>query len=108
MRHAHRTAGFWKVRGMNINHAEMEDLVFRVPAVNDFRVEARTGDALEHVWVGIEVSADVEGAQVAGELGQQIKAVFEVTAEIEVLETGTLAAEFETTVKAARFVDQRV
>ena len=107
MRHAHRTAGFWKVRGININHAEMEDLVFRLPAVNDFRVEARTGDALEFVWVGIEVPAGENGAQVADDLAAQIKQVFEVSPEIEVLETGTLAAEFETTVKAARFVDRR-
>lgn len=107
MKHAHRTAGFWKVRGININHAEMEDLVFRIPAVNDFRVEARTGDALEFVWVGIEVPENADGAQVSDDLAGRIKQVFEVTPEIEVLETGTLAAAFETTVKAARFVDRR-
>jgi phenylacetate-coenzyme A ligase PaaK-like adenylate-forming protein len=70
-------------------------------------VEARTGDALEFVWVGIEVPENADGAQVSDDLAGRIKQVFEVTAEIEVLETGTLAAAFETTVKAARFVDRR-
>ena len=29
VKHAHRTTGFFKVRGVNINHAELEDLLFR-------------------------------------------------------------------------------
>ncbi|MCP3975042.1 MAG: phenylacetate--CoA ligase, partial [bacterium] len=41
MRHAHRTAGFFKIRGVNMNHAEFEDFMFRIPAVNDFKVELR-------------------------------------------------------------------
>src|SRR5437763_15725863 len=36
MRHARRTVGFFKVRGVNINHAELEDAMFRDPEVVDF------------------------------------------------------------------------
>src|SRR5256714_3628351 len=39
MRHARRTIGFFKVRGVNINHADLEDAMFRDPAVVDFRAE---------------------------------------------------------------------
>ena len=41
--------------------------------------------------------------QVAGE----VKAKFDVTPEVTLLEIGTLAKEFETSVKAPRFVDRR-
>ena len=37
--HARRTVGFFKVRGVNINHAELEDALFRDPDVVDFRAE---------------------------------------------------------------------
>ena len=39
MRHARRTVGFFKVRGVNINHTDLEDAMFRDPAVVDFRAE---------------------------------------------------------------------
>ena len=47
MRHAHRTVGFFKIRGINVNHAEFEDFMFRLPAVTDFRVELVTADDRE-------------------------------------------------------------
>jgi phenylacetate-CoA ligase len=37
----------------------------------------------------------------------QIKQTFELVPQIVVLESGTLAREFEANVKAARFVDKR-
>ena len=39
LKHARRTVGFFKVRGVNINHAELEDALFRDPDVVDFRAE---------------------------------------------------------------------
>ena len=45
LKHARRTVGFFKVRGVNINHAELEDALFRDPDVVDFRAEvANEGD----------------------------------------------------------------
>ncbi len=43
----------------------------------------------------------------AARLGAATKATFEVTPEVVVLERGTLAREFEASVKAPRFVDRR-
>ena len=40
MRHDRRTVGFFKIRGVNINHSELEDLMFRNQAVLDFKAEA--------------------------------------------------------------------
>ena len=39
MRHARRTVGFFKVRGVNINHNELEDLMFYNASVTDFKAE---------------------------------------------------------------------
>jgi phenylacetate-CoA ligase len=107
MRHAHRTAGFWKLRGVNINHAEFEDFLFAMPAVNDFKVEARTLNDRERLYVGIEIPRAADGAAVGEAVAAAIRATFEVRPDVEVLETGTLAREFEASVKAPRFVDRR-
>ena len=40
-------------------------------------------------------------------LGERIKTTFGLTPEVEVLEMGTLAREFEKAVKVPRFVDRR-
>ena len=39
MRHARRTVGFFKVRGVNINHSELEDLMFFNQGITDFKAE---------------------------------------------------------------------
>ena len=44
MRHARRTVGFFKVRGVNINHNELEDLMFYNAAVTDFKAEVDQSD----------------------------------------------------------------
>ena len=108
LRHAHRTAGFFKIRGVNINHQEFEDFMFGIPAINDFKAELisnSTGLDLMRVSLEIGNGTDVEAQRT--ELSRRIKTVFEVTPEIVVLETGTLAREFESSVKAPRFLDRR-
>ena len=44
MRHARRTVGFFKVRGVNINHNELEDLMFYDANVQDFKAEVVATD----------------------------------------------------------------
>ena len=48
-----------------------------------------------------------DGAEVAKQVAGEVKGKFEVTPDVRVLEIGTLAKEFETSVKAPRFVDRR-
>ena len=57
--------------------------------------------------VFIETAAAGDGAALSAELVRDIKNVFEVSAEVDVLARGTLAAEFESSVKAQRFLDKR-
>ena len=107
LKHAHRTTGFFKVRGVNINHPEFEDLMFSNARVNDFKCEVVSDEALDALRVSIEVKLGADTRITVDEVGRQIKDTFEVRPDIVVLETGSLAREFEGAVKAPRFVDRR-
>jgi phenylacetate-CoA ligase len=108
IRHAHRTTGFFKVKGVNINHADFEDFIFANPDITDFQgVLSTDATGKEAFGVRIELRRTADAAAVTAALGDDIKRVFEVTAKIELLETGTLAKAFESALKAVRFVDER-
>ena len=108
IRHARRTTGFFKVRGVNINHSEFEDFMFRNPQVNDFQgVLVTVPGGLEALRLRIEVKRGDDAKRAAEGVIGEVKSVFEVTPEVEVLEAGTLAKAFEGSIKAPRFVDER-
>jgi phenylacetate-CoA ligase len=107
LKHAHRTTGFFKVRGISLNHADMEDFMFRNVAVGDFKAEVVTKRDLDVLVLSIEVGRGADAAAAAAELRRSVKDRFELTPEVTVLETGTLAKEFEASVKSPRFVDRR-
>lgn len=106
-RHAARTAGFFKVRGININHNDFEDFMHRQEAVTDFRLEVAEGGTLDVLRLQLEAKRDVARAELERRLLAEIKRAFEVTPAIEFLEVGTLAQLFLNDVKAKRFVDSR-
>jgi phenylacetate-CoA ligase len=107
IKHAHRTAGFFKIRGININHAEFEDFMFADGAIGDFKAELVASGGLDQLRLSVEFRRGVDAASAAAQVEKQTKMKFEVTPTIVVLETGTLAREFESSVKAPRFVDAR-
>ena len=108
MRHAHRTAGFFKLRGVNVNHQEFEDMMFAHRSVNDFKLEL-IGDAagLEHLRVSVEPRRGADTESLREELARRTKATFELSPDIVILDPGVLAREFEASVKAPRFIDLR-
>ncbi len=107
VRHAHRTAGFFKVRGVNINHSEFEDFMFGFEQVVDFKAEILTENDLDTLRVSVELIRAGDWHEIAGRIGEATKNTFEVRPEVALLDRGTLAAEFEGSVKAPRFVDRR-
>ena len=107
IRHAHRTVGFFKVRGLNINHQELEDFLFDFADLVDFKAELITEDALETLAISIEVLHKGNPEQLAVRIAEGIKNKFEISPTLNVLDRGTLAKEFESSVKAPRFVDKR-
>ena len=108
MQHARRTVGFFKVRGVNINHNELEDLLFYNPDVQDFKAEVHATDSgLDVLKLLIEPRRDISDDALRAEVNAKVQKTFEVTPEIIFLERGTLGKEFEASIKAARFVDKR-
>ena len=107
IRHAARTAGFFKVSGINVNQADIEDFMHRQEAVTDFKIEAVETGALDALRVSIELRQGAEAARETERLSHSVKTTFELTPEIVVLEPGTLEREFAGQVKQNRFIDRR-
>jgi phenylacetate-CoA ligase len=102
LRHARRTVGFFKVRGVNINHSDLEDAMFRDPQVVDFRAEVyNEGDNdVLHLHVEMRTQAPEQVISI-------IQKNFQIKPRVTLLARGTIAREFEANVKAPRFVDKR-
>ena len=107
IKHAHRTSGFFKVRGINLGHHDLEDFMFRRAEIGDFRAEALNEGGLDVLRLSIEVHRGADAQAVAAAVASDVRERFELAPQMVVLETGTLAREFEANVKAARFVDRR-
>ncbi len=106
-RHAGRTTGFFKVRGVNINHADFEEFMHRRAAILDFRVAAAASETLDELRVEVELRRDCDRDAEVAALANAIRATFEVSPTIALVEDGTLARAFAEDLKAKRFVDRR-
>jgi phenylacetate-CoA ligase len=102
LKHARRTVGFFKVRGVNINHAELEDALLRDPDVVDFRAEVYESSGNDVLHLHVETRSGREQAVVEG-----TRKTFQVTPQVTVLPRGTIAKDFEAAIKPPRFVDKR-
>lgn len=100
VKHAHRTAGFFKVRGVNIGHADLEDHLFAVREVADFRCEVTNDGGLDQLVIYVELRGEAD-------LERSVKTRFEVTPVVRKVAPGSIAREFESSVKAPRFLDRR-
>jgi len=102
LKHARRTVGFFKVRGVNINHADLEDALFRDPEVVDFRAEVANEGDNDVLRLFVE-SRNQDRAAVA----DMVRKTFQINPQVSLLPRGTIAKEFEAAVKPPRFVDKR-
>ncbi len=108
LRHARRTVGFFKVRGVNINHPELEDLMFFDPDIADFRAEVYNDEGgLDVLHIVIELARGAEGPAAQERIVAKVRGTFEVTPRLTLQPAGTIAREFEANVKAPRFADKR-
>lgn len=103
VKHAHRTAGFFKVRGVSIAHAALEDHLFASREVADFRCEVMNDGDLDQLVLIVEL---LEAAS-AEQIESSIKRRFEITPIVRTAAPGTIARDFESAVKAPRFLDKR-
>ena len=103
LKHARRTVGFFKVRGVNINHADLEDALFRDPDVVDFRAE------VVERWRQRRAASFRRDAAPGRSRAwsKSVRKTLQVTPQVSLLPRGTIAKDFEAAVKAPRFVDKR-
>jgi phenylacetate-CoA ligase len=102
LKHERRTIGFFKVRGVNINHAELEDALFRDPDVVDFRAEVYNENDNDVLHLLVEKRAGTREGTV-----EAVRKTFQVTPQVTLLPRGAIAKEFEAAIKPPRFVDKR-
>lgn len=107
IKHAHRTVGFFKVKGININHPELEDFLFEYKDLVDFKAEIISENDLDLLCLSIEVLHSGNSTELSSKIISDTKNKFEITPKVVILERGTLAKEFENSIKAPRFVDRR-
>ena len=107
IKHAHRTVGFFKVKGININHPELEDFLFEYEDLVDFKAEIISENDLDLLRLSIEVLHSGNSTELSSKIISDTKNKFEITPKVVILERGTLAKEFENSLKAPRFVDRR-
>ena len=76
-------------------------------AVADFKAELASARDLDVLRLSIELRRGAAAEPVADGLRSAVRDTFGLTPEVAVLEAGTLAREFEASVKTPRFVDRR-
>jgi phenylacetate-CoA ligase len=81
--------------------------MFTIAPINDFKCEAVQVGGVDALRVSVEIKRDATVGDAITLLEREIKRVFEVTPSVVVLEPGTLAREFESTIKAPRIRDLR-
>lgn len=103
IKHTHRTAGFVKVRGVNIGFTDFEDLMFGSEDVDDFRVEILFDGKRDVLDLQVELGKDASRER----LTALVKRTFEITPKITELDAGDVARGFEGAFKPQRFIDRR-
>jgi phenylacetate-CoA ligase len=102
-----RNVGFFLARGVNINHPELEDLMFFEPTSTSSAPRSNDDGGLDVLHSSIEVKRGVAEDAATAKIISKVRQTFQVTPRIAVQPPGTIAREFEANVKAARFVDRR-
>src|SRR3954463_2682042 len=85
IKHAHRTSGFFKVRGINLGHQDLEDFIFRRHEIGDFRAEALNEGGNDVLRLAIEVRRDCDGAALCRSIVEEVKAKFELMPQVVLL-----------------------
>lgn len=102
-----RTVGFSKVRGVNVNHNDLEDALLRVDEVADYLVRITTTELDDRLLVDIEEVPGLDPGAAVQRVRSEIASAFELKADITVVERGTIANRLEGDVKQVRVRDER-
>jgi len=107
IKHTHRTAGFVKVRGINIGFGDLEDLFFEMNEISDFRVEVNWECDKDQLDIFAELADDISADTVTEQITGKIQRVFGLIPRVFIEEHGNIAKAFEGAFKPARIIDKR-
>lgn len=107
LRLAGRTIGFFKIRGVNVNHRELEDLLLANPDVADYRVIARMDGDREVMEIEVEPALRANSLIVSEAVKAEVGHTFGLVPTITITPMGLIAAELQTQVKQTRVFDRR-
>lgn len=107
IKHTHRTAGFVKVRGVNVGFADLEDLMFSNKDVSDFRVEIVWESDRDELDIYLELSGEADQEVTVKTLKEIVQRTFGVAARIKIGVGGEIAKSFEGQFKPVRVQDLR-
>ncbi|MFK7837129.1 MAG: phenylacetate--CoA ligase family protein [Sulfitobacter sp.] len=107
IQHTHRTAGFVKVRGVNIGFTELEDLMFGSADVSDFRVEIVSQEAADALDLHVELAHGVNEGEAKERIAALVHRTFGLKPRIKLSAAGDIAKAFEGAFKPARVQDLR-
>lgn len=107
LRLAGRTIGFFKIRGVNINHRELEDLLLANADVADYRVTARLDGDREILEIEVEPALRANPVALAEAVKAQAAGAFGLAPTVTIAPTGLIATELQTQVKQTRVFDRR-
>src|SRR5437763_9824855 len=95
IKHAHRTTGFFKVRGINLGHQDLEDFMFRHAEIGDFRAEALNDGGNDVLRLSIECRRGADGAAICRVIAEEVKSRFQLAPQVVLPENGTRAQAIE-------------
>ncbi len=107
LRLAGRAVGFSKVKGVNVGHQELEDLLLHIGAVADFSIWVEEVDAGDRLRIEVEFAPGADEAAAAALVTERVRAAFEIRPMVEPRERGTIARRLEGADKQVRFRDVR-
>lgn len=107
LRLAGRTIGFFKIRGVNVNHRELEDLLLANPEVADYRVTARVEGDRELMEIEIEPALRANPHAVSELVKTQVTHTFGLAPTVTTTAMGLIANDLQTQVKQTRVFDRR-
>lgn len=107
LRHAQRTQGFFKVRGININHSDFEEFMNEQSVIREFKLLVCNNGGLDQLKLYLDVDPKHDAKNLSNNLINLIHNKFEAKCEINFLTNGELISEFESVVKPVRFIDER-
>ena len=107
IKHTHRTEGFVKVRGVNIGFTDLEDLMFAIPLISDFRVEILWQDDRDELDLHVELPAEVKEQDASKTVISAVERTFGLKPRIVIAPPGSIAKNFEGSFKPVRVQDLR-